>query len=339
MPSCFQVVPDPAASSRWETQSLVVAQPLHPSSVEISAWHSTLIRSSRGLVRRSAMIGARNSARTAIAPLPVSTFQCLADVKGVAHIYAEAAGDREHGDCGIEVDVQLGSAVLLQAVDEIADGCGDPVFYPPFRSGGHEGGLHQGPVAPVFTTVHVEHAATQPGGPGVVVVGSGPKGHLVSKYSITGREVEDGVMRAIRMGKAGEGRGSVETHEGVDGALVHGTALAKPVKHGVGIVGVPPVGSSTTAPQVKQLTNPLPIQLAAEAHGRPPSFGRPVSEQSGRDPCNNAGESLIERGIRHRQATRPLLCCGLIRTRETGPRLRSLRGLCAARGGAANPTP
>ena len=59
MPICFQVVPDPAASSRKANEmiSASVRRFVTPSSSVISASTSTLIRSSRGSARRASTIG------------------------------------------------------------------------------------------------------------------------------------------------------------------------------------------------------------------------------------------------------------------------------------------
>ena len=59
MPICFQVVPEPASSSRCEKDMMSTSDRVwvEPSSSVSSAWASTLIRSSWGCLRRSSITG------------------------------------------------------------------------------------------------------------------------------------------------------------------------------------------------------------------------------------------------------------------------------------------
>ena len=70
-------------------------------------------------------------------------------------------GDRQDGDGGAEIDVQLGPAFGLDGVDEGVDRLLDPVLDPPLRFGRHERWLHQGAVAAVLGTAHHEQAVAR----------------------------------------------------------------------------------------------------------------------------------------------------------------------------------
>ena len=128
MPICFQVVPDPAASSRKANEmiSASVRRFVTPSSSVSSASTSTLIRSSRRSARRASTTGwtmRRNS--PILTPSEVTAARM---VERLRDRDAEAPGDGQQRDGGAELDVEVGAPVALQAGERGLDGPPDPLL-------------------------------------------------------------------------------------------------------------------------------------------------------------------------------------------------------------------